>query len=431
MTLLDRVEKARTSVDAGTSGRDRLDGARRGLQEALYAQLPSGKIAELMGRDLVVAAREVSGALDLVLKRGEFDGLTAAEKQACAGDVLDLVVGLGPIQPLVDDPGITEIMVNGPASVFVERDGKILPTGVSFSDDDQVRRVIDRILGPVGRRVDEQSPMVSARLSGGHRLNVVLPPLALNGPCLTIRKFRERLFTLDELCRLGTIDGRVAGYLADAVRGRKSIAVSGATGSGKTTLLNSLSREIPHDERVITIEDSAELRFDEHPHVVRMEARQKNTEGAGEVTIRDLVINALRMRPDRIVVGEVRDAEALDMLQAMNTGHEGSLTTLHANSTREAVSRLVMMVRFGSDLPIDIIEQQIASALDIIVHVARMGDGSRKVVEISTCDGYDGGVVLNGLARWRPDLGRYSWAGDEGPADGSEPCAGADGGEGR
>ena len=409
MSLRERVEQAQAAEAAARPGEGRLLQARAALQEALYSELPSSKIAALMDRDLVMATREVSGALEIVLRRREFDGLTAAEKKACAGDVLDLVVGLGPIQALVDDPEVTEIMVNGPDDIFFERDGRIWPSGTRFTGEQQVRLVIDRILGPVGRRVDEQSPMVSARLAGGHRVNVVVPPLALNGSCMTIRKFRERIFTLDELVVLGTVDRKLASFLREAVVARRNIAVSGGTGSGKTTLLNSLSREIPSHERIITIEDAAELRFDEHPHVVRLEARPKNTEGLGEVTIRDLVVNALRMRPDRIVVGEVRNAEAIDMLQAMNTGHDGSLTTLHANSTAEAINRLVMMVRFGVELPVDVIERQIASALDLIVHIARLADGSRKVIEVSACSGYRDGVVLDGIAHWDSEAGEYRW----------------------
>ena len=252
-----------------------------------------------------------------------------------------------------------------------------------FSDVAHVRALIDRILAPLGRRVDESSPMVDARLPSGHRVNVVIPPLAVDGPAITIRKFTERAMTLEQMQEMGSFDARVTQLLMWAVQARKNVAVCGGTGSGKTTLLNALSCTISPLERIVTIEDSAELRFTEHPHVVRMEARPRNAEGVGEVTIRDLVRNALRMRPDRIIVGECRGAEALDMLQAMNTGHDGSLTTLHANSPEDMVMRLVTMVRYGLDLPVDVIESNIASALDLVVQTARFRDGRRFVTQIA------------------------------------------------
>jgi pilus assembly protein CpaF len=315
------------------------------------------------------------------------------------------------LEELLANPDVTEIMVNGPNSVFFERAGTLFACDVSFSDEQQLRMVIDRIVGPLGRRVDEQSPLVSARLPQGHRVNVVIPPLALNGPVVTIRKFRDEVFTLGELVSLASLDAPVAQLLTWAVLSRRNIAVSGGTGSGKTTLLNALSVEIPANERIVTIEDAAELRFHTHPHVVRLEARPKNAEGSGEVTIRDLVVNALRMRPDRIVVGECRGAEALDMLQAMNTGHDGSLTTLHANSPQEVVTRLVMMARYAMDLPVAVIEEQIASALDLIVHIARSANGTRKVVSVCGCSGGRDGVLLEPLVQFDEVSGSYCWHG--------------------
>ena len=274
-------------------------------------------------------------------------------------------------------------MVNGSKSLYYERNGRLYQSCDCYEDDGQVFNLIDKIVGPLGRRVDESSPMVNARLPRGHRVNAIIPPLALDGPVVTIRKFRAHAFSLDEMRSLGSFDHEVDCLLRWAVWRRCNIAVSGGTGSGKTTLLNALSALIPPNERIVTIEDSAELRFDEHPHVVRLEARQKNAEGIGEVSIRDLVINSLRMRPDRIVVGECRGAEALDMLQAMSTGHDGSLTTLHANSPTEAVSRLTTMVRYGAELPIEAIESQIANAIDLVIQITRYPNGDRGICELA------------------------------------------------
>ena len=284
---------------------------------------------------------------------------------------------------MLADPTITEIMVNGPGDVFFERQGRLVRSDRAFSSQAQLRALIDRVLGPLGRRVDESSPMVNARMPEGHRVHVVIPPLAPDGPIVTIRKFTQRVITLQEMERFGSIDGHLRRFLEWAVLARKNVVVAGGTGSGKTTLLNALSCCIPAGERIVTIEDTAELRFLEHPHVVRLEARPRNAEGAGEVTIRELVINALRMRPDRIVVGECRGAEAVDMLTAMNTGHDGSLTTLHANSPRDVLSRVVTMVRYGVDLPVDVIEANAASAFDVVVQTSRALSGRRCVTHVS------------------------------------------------
>jgi pilus assembly protein CpaF len=278
-------------------------------------------------------------------------------------------------------------MVNGKDSIYVERNGKITPSGISFLSDETLHSTIDRMVSRVNRRLDESSPFVDARLPDGSRLNAIIPPVSLSGPCLTIRKFRKEPFSLEELIRIGTLDMESAGYLREAVIGRMNIIISGGTGSGKTTLLNALSQFIPETERIITIEDAAEIRLMK-PHVVRLEARPPNTEGAGAVTIRDLVKNSLRMRPDRIVVGECRGGEALDMLQAMNTGHDGSITTGHANTPRDMLRRLETMVLLsGVDIPVRAIREQIASAIDVIVHTGRMGDGRRAVTSICEVTG--------------------------------------------
>jgi pilus assembly protein CpaF len=377
------------------------------LRDELYGRLPSEKIANLLALDRGRAQREVTAVLEQLLQAADYAALGVGARAELAQEVADLVLGYGPLEELLANPEVSEIMVNGPDSVFYERGGKLFACELSFTDEQQLRMVVDRIVGPLGRRVDEQSPLVSARLPQGHRVNVVIPPLALNGPVVTIRKFRDQIFTLDELVEKQSLDANIAQLLRQAVLQRKNIAVSGGTGSGKTTLLNALSAQIPADERIVTIEDAAELRFQTHPHVVRLEARPKNAEGSGEVTIRDLVVNALRMRPDRIVVGECRGAEALDMLQAMNTGHDGSLTTLHANSPQEVVTRLVMMARYAMDLPVEVIEEQIASALDVIVHIARLADGTRRVVSICGCHGARGNVTLEPLVQWDEAAATY------------------------
>ena len=294
-----------------------------------------------------------------------------------------MVFGMGPIEGLIADESVTEIMVNGARSIFYERDGRLVPCELAFDSDEQVRVLIDRIVGPLGRRIDESSPMVNARLPQGHRVHAVIPPVALDGPHLTIRAFTRHAMTLDEMRERGSLDALTCRFLEWLVACRKNVVVSGGTGSGKTTLLNALSCHIPSGERIVTIEDSAELKFSEGCHVVRMEARPRNAEGEGEITIRELVVNALRMRPDRIIVGECRAGEALDMLQAMNTGHDGSLTTLHANSPEDVLDRMVTMVRYAVDLPVDAIEAQVGSAFDFIVQVSRHRDGSRFLADIS------------------------------------------------
>jgi pilus assembly protein CpaF len=309
--------------------------------------------------------------------------LPEAERDALCARVVLLATGLGPLEPLLSDPQVDEVMVNGPSAVYVERRGRLERTAVSFGSDAELTHAIERILAPLGRRVDEAQPLCDARLADGSRVNVVIPPLSLSGPCLTVRRFRREGFSLRELVAGGTMPAEVAEFLALCVAARASVLVSGGTGSGKTTTLNALSGAIPGEERIVTIEDAAELRLRQR-HVVRLEARPANLEGRGEVTIRQLVRNALRMRPDRIVVGEVRGAEALDMLQALNTGHDGSLTTVHANSPADALRRVeTLALMAGVGLPHGAVREQVASALDLVVHQARLGDGTRVVESVT------------------------------------------------
>jgi pilus assembly protein CpaF len=348
------------------------DDLHRRLSDAVESELESGALSDLPLRpDLASRAQLILEGLPVVLTRDQQVRLVEA--------VVDRVVGLGPLEPLLADPTISEIMVNDPQNVFVERDGRIERQAVAFRDEAHLRHVIDRIVGPIGRRVDESSPLVDARLPDGSRVNVIVPPLALRGPTITIRKFSRQPFTLERLTALGTLTAEMADFLAQAVRSRVSLVVSGGTGSGKTSTLNALGLCIPHGERLITIEDAAELQL-RHPHIVSLEARPPNLEGQGEIPIRTLVRNALRMRPDRIIVGEVRGGEAFDMLQAMNTGHRGSLTTLHANSPADALVRLESMVLMaGLDLPVSAIRRMIAGAIEVVVQQDRLPDGRRVV----------------------------------------------------
>jgi pilus assembly protein CpaF len=319
--------------------------------------------------------------------------LSIQEKAHIIQQIGDNILGLGPLEPFIRDPDITEIMVNGHRAVYIERAGKIHKTSAAFRTEDDLRRAIDKIVGRVGRRVDEASPYVDARLADGSRVNAIIPPLAVKGSALTIRKFSADPFTAKDLVDFGTLTPTLVAFLDACVRGRLNILVSGGTGAGKTTLLNTLSASLPEDERIITIEDSAELRL-QQPHVVSLEARPRNIEGEGEITIRDLVRNALRMRPDRIVVGEVRGGETLDMLQAMNTGHDGSISTIHANSPRDVLSRLeTLALMAGMDLTIRAVREQVAAAVDLIVHVARLQDGVRRVTSVTEVVGMEGDVV--------------------------------------
>jgi pilus assembly protein CpaF len=323
----------------------------------------------------------------------EEQGLARDDRDRLAAELADDILGHGPLERLLADDSVTEIMVNGPYDVWVERQGRLYETTVRFTDESHLRRIINKIVAQVGRRVDESSPMVDARLPDGSRVNAVIPPLSLTGPLLTIRKFSKKRLDMTDLIRLGTLTTETVEFLQRCVLAELNILISGGTGSGKTTLLNALSTAVPDSDRIVTIEDAAELRLNQR-HVLRLEARPKNIEGEGEIAIRELVRNSLRMRPDRIIVGEVRGAEALDMLQAMNTGHDGSLSTIHANTPRDALSRVETMVLMaGYDLPVRAIRQQVASALDLIVHLERLEDGTRRVTAVTEVQRMESDVI--------------------------------------
>jgi len=323
----------------------------------------------------------------------EEQGISRDDRERLASAIADDALGHGPLERLLADDSISEIMVNGPYDVWIERHGRLFDTNVRFDDESHMRRIINKIVAEVGRRVDESSPMVDARLADGSRVNIIIPPLSLSGPLITIRKFSKKRLTLDEMIKIGTLSEESVEYLQRCVLAELNVLISGGTGSGKTTLLNALSSAIPDEDRIVTIEDAAELQLNQR-HVLRLESRPKNIEGEGEVPIRELVRNSLRMRPDRIIVGEVRGAEALDMLQAMNTGHDGSLSTVHANSPRDALSRVETMVLMaGYELPVRAIRQQASSALDLIVHLERLEDGSRRVTAITEVQRMEAEVV--------------------------------------
>lgn len=396
MTVLERVRERELAEKEAQQDALSLAGTREQLKRDLVHSLGLAVVARMAASEDVEAARnEIAIACESLLNANDYGSLTPEVRETVIRQALDEICGLGPLQPLLDDPSITEVMVNGCEKLFFERDGELVEAERVFDSPEQIMLVVDRILAPLGRRLDKANPLVNARLANGDRVNAVADPIAIDGPAITIRKFSDRIRTLAHLEELGSVPAWYAQLLKWAVRMRADIAVAGGTGSGKTTLLNALSREIDASERIVTIEDSAELRFNEHPNVVRLEARDASLEGTGEITIRDLVKNSLRMRPDRIVVGEVRGAEAVDMLQAMCTGHDGSLTTLHAGSAQEAVSRLTLMTRFGMNLPTDVIESQIATALDLIVMSRRMADGLRYLASLTAVGMSDtGGVDL-------------------------------------
>jgi len=382
MSLADRLAKAQQ--------KDRISDVRGRVQEQLVESLGPRLY------DATMSDTELEGLVHQRLREllDEEEGpLSAQEKLLIVRQIGDSVLGLGPLEPFVRDPEVTEIMVNNWDTIYVERAGKLYWTGTKFHDDQQLRRTIDKIVGKVGRRVDEASPYVDARLPDGSRVNAVIPPLSIDGPALTIRKFAADPYQADDLIEFGTMTSPVAKFLEACVRGRINILVAGGTGAGKTTTLNVVSSFIPDDERILTIEDAAELRL-QQPHVVRLESRPPNIEGKGQVTIRDLVRNSLRMRPDRIVVGEVRGSEALDMLQAMNTGHDGSISTIHCNSPRDALSRLeTITMMAGMELSNKAIREQIASALQLIVYQARLKDGTRRFTHVTEVAGMEGEVI--------------------------------------
>ena len=377
MELHERIQTARPL--AGSEGRDPFSELKNRLHLALINEL--GPQLFTVGADASQIRTRVETDLKDRLQLEQ--GLSREDRDRLLSEIADDVVGYGPLERLLADEAISEIMVNGPSEIWVERQGRLYETTLRFTDDSHLRRIINKMVAQIGRRIDESSPMVDARLPDGSRVNAVIAPLSLSGPLLTIRKFQQKRFDLDELIRIGTLSRETVDFLRLAVEAELNILISGGTGAGKTTLLNALSAAVPNSDRIVTIEDAAELQLVQD-HVLRLESRPKNIEGEGEITIRELVRNSLRMRPDRIIVGEVRGAEALDMLQAMNTGHEGSLSTVHANTPRDALSRIETMVMMaGFELPIRAIRQQVASALDMIIQLERLEDGSRRVVAIT------------------------------------------------
>ncbi len=382
MSLADRLQKAQQ--------KDRIAEVRTRVQERLVESLGPRLY------DATLSDTELEGMVHQRLREllDEEEGpLAAQEKLLIVRQIGDSVLGLGPLEPYIRDPEVTEVMVNNWDTIYVERSGKLYWTGTKFHDEGQLRRTIDKIVAKVGRRVDEASPMVDARLPDGSRVNAIIPPLAIDGPTLTIRKFAADPYQADDLVEFGTMSSATSKFLEACVRGRINIMVAGGTGAGKTTTLNVISSFIPDDERIVTIEDAAELKL-QQPHVVRLESRPPNIEGKGQVSIRDLVRNSLRMRPDRIVVGEVRGPEALDMLQAMNTGHDGSISTIHCNSPRDALSRLeTITMMAGMDLGSRAIREQIASAIQLIVYQQRLKDGTRRFTHVTEVAGMEGEVI--------------------------------------
>lgn len=410
MSLLKRIEQGGQSQGSSASGNDHSNlislqsrrvvppgvSAQKDTYSDLKTRVQTRLLAELDPSLDVTRVNEVRNTIQELFEQvlaEENIVLSRPERQRLFEQITAEILGFGPLQPLLEDETITEVMVNGAKNIYIERAGRIHRVPVSFESDEHVMRIIDRIVAPLGRRIDESSPYVDARLPDGSRVNAVIPPISLVGPVLTVRKFAKNPITIEQLIQFGTIIPEALQFLKACVESKLNMIISGGTGSGKTTLLNILSQYIPGDERIVTIENAAELQLRQE-HVVTLESRPPNIEGRGEVTIRQLVINSLRMRPDRIIVGEIRDEAALDMLQAMNTGHDGSMTTAHSNSPRDTLARLETMVMMaGMELPIRAIREQVASAIDLVIHQERMRDGTRKVVNITEVSGMEGDVI--------------------------------------
>ncbi len=389
-TAPDHVAFQAEALPASAETSEALGAIKERTSEALYERM-GARISDT-NMDEAELHQFVKDELRAVIDEDEIP-LSSAERQRLVQEIADDVLGLGPLQRFLDDQDITEIMVNSADRIYVERAGKLYLTGARFTSEEHLRKIIERIVSKVGRRIDESSPLVDARLTDGSRVNAIIPPLAVNGSSLTIRKFGRVPLNVQNLMSLGTLSPEIAELLHACVQARLNIIVSGGTGTGKTTLLNVLSSFLPADERIVTIEDAVELQLQQE-HVVRLESRPRNIEGKGEISIRDLVRNSLRMRPDRIVVGEVRGGESLDMLQAMNTGHDGSISTVHANSPRDAIARLETLVLMaGMDLPLRAIREQISSAVNLIVHISRLRDGTRRVTHVTEVQGMEGDIV--------------------------------------
>ena len=402
MTLLEKLGRGdcpnvQVQIFAAISN-DVADTAYQSVKKTVHRRLVAEMspqeqmVLSAVHQDAAQVEQVIGNYVEKVLEENPF-AVPVSERSKIVSDLKDEMLGLGPIEVLLKDPTVTEVMVNGPKKIFVERMGRLQLTDIQFHDDSHVMNIIERLLSPIGRHIDESVPLVDARLEDGSRVNIIIPPLSLVGPCITIRKFATKALSVDNLITFGTLDRKMADFIKACIQARINILVSGGTGSGKTTTLNVLSSFIPENERIVTIEDAAELKLQQE-HVVTLESRPANIEGNGEITIRDLVKNALRMRPDRIIVGEVRGGEALDMLQAMNTGHDGSLTTAHANNPRDALSRLETMVLMaGFEMPIRAIREQVSSAIELILQQSRLKDGSRKITYITEVQHMEGDVI--------------------------------------
>lgn len=410
MGLLEKIEKQKLLQQKEAAPEEvKHTGRRFDAHENLKAKIHQKIIDEINKQKIEVQGREISAEIFSLIEgivNSEAEDINILERNKLSEAILDEIVGYGPLEVLLRDSTVSEIMVNGPHKVYIEKDGKIQLSEVGFKDNEHVMNIIDRIVSSVGRHIDESSPMVDARLHDGSRVNAVIPPLSLVGPVITIRKFSKTPITVEQLLEFGSLSKKMVAFLEACVEGKLNIIVSGGTGSGKTTLLNVLSGFIPANERIITIEDAAELQLLQE-HVITLESRPANLEDKGQITIRQLVKNSLRMRPDRIIVGEVRSSETLDMLQAMNTGHDGSLTTIHANSPRDSLSRIeTMILMTGMDLPLRAIREQVSSAIDLIVQQSRLRDGTRKVLYITEVNGMEGDTII------MQDIFKYETSGE-------------------